>query len=61
MKQMRGEYKVKNEGLKPLYTEARQRAAGFAGFAIRHVPREENARADALVNRALDEQEKAGL
>ena len=55
VKQMRGEYKVKNEGLKPLHAEARRRADGFRSFAIRHVAREENARADALVNQALDE------
>jgi len=61
VKQMRGEYKVKNEGLKPLYAEARRRADGFSRFAIRHVEREQNVRADALVNRALDERERAGL
>lgn len=61
VKQMHGEYKVKNEGLKPLYAEACERGAGFRHFAIRHVPREENVEADSLVNRALDEQETAGL
>jgi dinuclear metal center YbgI/SA1388 family protein len=61
VKQMRGEYKVKNEGLKPLHQEARDRAAAFRSFTIRHIDREDNTRADALVNRALDEQEKAGL
>ena len=61
VKQMRGEYKVKNEGLRPLHVEARERAAGFSSFSIRHVARHQNARADALVNRALDEHEKAGL
>ena len=61
VKQMRGQYKVKNEGLQPLFAEARDRAAGFCSFTIRHIPREENARADALVNKALDEHEKAGL
>ncbi len=61
VKQMRGEYKVKNEGLKPLHAAARQRAAAFRTFAIRHVDREENTRADALVNKALDEQRKTGL
>jgi dinuclear metal center YbgI/SA1388 family protein len=54
VKQMRGEYKVKNAGLKPLQAEARQRAGSFASFLIRHVEREQNARADALVNKALD-------
>jgi ribonuclease HI len=61
VKQMRGEYKVKNEGLKPLHAEARDRAGGFHRFHIRHVGREQNARADALVNHALDEKDKAGL
>jgi dinuclear metal center YbgI/SA1388 family protein len=55
VKQMRGEYKVKNEGLKPLHAEARQQADGFSHFAIRHIDREQNTRADGLVNRALDE------
>jgi ribonuclease HI len=58
VRQMRGEYKVKNEGLKSLYEEARARAAGFCGFSIRHVERKLNARADALVNQALDDQAK---
>ena len=58
VRQMRGEYKVKNEGLRPLFEEARDRAAGFCGFTIRHVERKLNARADALVNQALDEQAK---
>jgi ribonuclease HI len=61
VRQMLGEYKVKNKGLKPLHAEARERAARFSRFAIRHVDREENARADELVNRALDEHERAGL
>lgn len=61
VKQMTGEYKVRNQGLAPLHAQARELAATFDGFAIRHVTREENRQADALVNRALDELEKAGL
>ena len=61
VKQMRGEYRVKNDGLRPLHAEARERAARFSAFSIRHIDRNQNARADALVNRALDEHEKAGL
>ncbi len=61
VRQMLGQYKVKNEGLKPLHAEAQERSRRFSRFRIRHVPREQNARADALVNRALDEQEGAGL
>ncbi|MFH1834545.1 MAG: Nif3-like dinuclear metal center hexameric protein [bacterium] len=55
VKQMRGDYRVKNEGLKPLHEEARRLVAGFDRVSIRHVGREENARADGLVNQALDE------
>ena len=54
IRQMTGEYRVKNAGLKPLFTEARRRAAGFADVTYRSVLREENARADRLVNEALD-------
>jgi ribonuclease HI len=61
VKQMRGEYKVKNEGLKPLHAQAMAEAAAITSFVIRHVEREQNTRADALVNRALDEEEGAGL
>ena len=43
VKQMRGEYKVKNEGLKPLHAEARAKAAHFSRFSIRHVERKQNA------------------
>ena len=53
--QIGGEYKVKNAGLKPLFTEAIGELRGFHKWAIRPVPREENARADELVNDALDE------
>ena len=61
VRQLRGEYKVKNAGLKPLHAEARQRAARFRSFAICHAGREHNTKADGLVNLALDEQERAGL
>ncbi|MBT9259236.1 MAG: ribonuclease HI family protein [Clostridiales bacterium] len=55
VRQMTGQYKVRDAGLRPLYEEARRLAAGFASFAIRHVPREENRRADELANMAIDE------
>src|SRR5262249_44613365 len=55
VKQMRGEYKVKNEDLRPLYEQARRLAGRFkGGVTLRHVPRAQNARADALCNEALD-------
>ncbi len=53
-RQMSGEYRVKNEGLKPLHARARALVEGFDRVSIRHVSREENTRADELVNQALD-------
>jgi ribonuclease HI len=55
VKQMRGEYKVKNGDLKPLFEEGRRLADRFShGVAFHHIPREQNGRADALGNQALD-------
>ena len=54
VRQMKGEYRVKHAGLKPLFEEASQEAARFAGVEYRAVRREENARADQLVNETLD-------
>ncbi|MRS11454.1 MAG: ribonuclease HI family protein [Actinobacteria bacterium] len=54
VKQLRGEYRVKNEGLKPLFTAAQGLRRGFDEVAFVHVPREENAEADALANAAMD-------
>jgi ribonuclease HI len=53
-KQVSGVYKVKHEAMRPLYLEAMQALRGFDEWSIRTVPRAENARADALVNAALD-------
>ncbi len=54
VRQMSGIYRVKHEGLKPLFAEAQVLSRRFARFTIRHVPREQNVRADAEANRALD-------
>ena len=53
-KQVNGLYKVKHPAMKPLYEEAVTALRGFERWKIRSVPRAQNARADALVNRALD-------
>jgi ribonuclease HI len=53
-RQVAGDYKVKQEHLKPLHAQALADLAAFDSWAIRSVPREHNARADALVNEALD-------
>ena len=57
MRQLQGRYKVKHPDLKPLFAEAKRLIAGFALFDIRHVRREDNKEADALVNEALDQHE----
>jgi ribonuclease HI len=54
VKQVRGQYKVKNADLKPLHAEAKAALAGVGKWSIRHVRREHNSHADELVNRALD-------
>jgi ribonuclease HI len=53
-RQVEGRYKVKHEGLKPLHAQAREALRGFDRWSVRSVPREQNLRADALVNEALD-------
>jgi len=55
VKQIHGEYRVKNEGLKGLYQKVQELAAGFSSFRITHVPREENKEADRLANLGIDE------
>lgn len=54
VKQMKGEYKVKNADLRSLYEQACKLAAQFASVEYCHVRREQNKRADELCNLALD-------
>jgi ribonuclease HI len=55
VKQMNGEYRVKNEELRGLYERAQALRRRFRGpVSIRHVRRADNSRADALCNEALD-------
>lgn len=53
-RQLKGIYKVKHPAMKPLYEEAKAALARFERCQIRTVPRAQNARADELVNEALD-------
>ena len=54
-RQVGGEYKVKHASLRPLFLEAMRTLREFDSWAVRPVRRERNARADELVNEALDE------
>ena len=54
VRQMRGQYKVKNPTLIELHGRARQLIAKLAWFEIGHVLREKNRGADRLANEAMD-------
>ena len=56
IRQLNGKYSVKNEGLKPLYNEAKALLESFETWNAAHVPREENALADEMSNRAIDDE-----
>jgi ribonuclease HI len=53
-RQLTGAYKVKHPAMKPLHAEATAALRAFDRWGIRSVPRGQNARADELVNEALD-------
>jgi probable phosphoglycerate mutase len=54
VRQMTGEYRVKNPGLKPLHLKAAEAAARLGKVKYIAVRREDNERADRLVNDTLD-------
>ena len=55
VKQLRGEYKVKNEGLKTLFQKAVVALGAFGSYTMTHVVREKNKGADRLANEAIDD------
>jgi len=58
--QIKGSYKVKNPGLRPLWEEAKDRAARLDRFEIRHTLRGGNREADRLANEAMDQGQGKG-
>jgi probable phosphoglycerate mutase len=54
VRQIRGEYKVKSDGLKPLFRQVKDLISRLESFSITHVRREQNREADRLLNRTLD-------
>ena len=54
VKQMNGEYRVKNPDIKELYDRAQELVDKFRSVALTHVRREHNKRADELCNISLD-------
>lgn len=55
VRQMTGQYRVRNTGLRKLHRLAREALDAFSSVEIRHLPRDQNTDADALLNKALDE------
>jgi ribonuclease HI len=55
IRQLEGEYQVKNAALKVLHRRAKDLLRSFEHYDLRHVPREENTLADEMSNRAIDE------
>lgn len=54
VRQVKGDYKVKQEHLQPLHTKVTDALRDLEKWSIRSVRREKNAEADRLVNEALD-------
>ena len=58
VQQMKGLWRIKHPGLKPLALQAGMLLAGFPSRTIEHIPREQNGIADALANRAIDQERR---
>jgi ribonuclease HI len=56
IRQLKGEYAVRHAGLKPLHAEALRLLRSFDRYELKHVPRGDNALADEMSNRAIDEE-----
>jgi ribonuclease HI len=54
VEQVKGNWRVKQDHLRPLHTKARDVLRELPSWSIRHVKRDENTRADELLNDALD-------
>ena len=61
VKQMKGQYRVKNQGLQPLSEEAVSLARKVGRVTFEHVRREFNKDADRLANEAMDEAAAGGV
>src|SRR5829696_5951796 len=60
VRQVKGEYKVKDAALRELHAQVKRDLVGFQRWSISHVRRSENAEADRLVNQVLDGELEAG-
>lgn len=54
VRQIAGEYRVKEPTLQKLHAQVLELLGGFKRYQVEHIPREENAEADKLANLAMD-------
>ena len=54
-KQFNGEYKIKEDTIRVLYSLAAHLKKGFKHLSVTHIPRERNKLADKQANKALDQ------
>lgn len=59
VRQLNGEYRVKNNGLIPLYNRAKELIAKIGVVEVIYIPRGRNKEADKLANKAIDERVKS--
>lgn len=53
VRQIKGQYRVRKEALRPLYQRVKELQSLLEGFTIKHIPRQQNREADKLANAAL--------
>ncbi len=53
VRQIKGQYRVRKEALRPLYQRVKELQSRLEGFTVRHIPRQQNREADKLANAAL--------
>ena len=54
VEQMKGNWKVKHPGLKPLFEKAKSLEEKFSAINFKHIPREKNHAADRIANQVMD-------
>ena len=54
VRQINGEYRVKDAGIKELFTTALRALGEFKSFEVRHIDRSKNKEADKLANKAIN-------
>jgi formyltetrahydrofolate-dependent phosphoribosylglycinamide formyltransferase len=61
VRQINGQYKVKNDNIRTLFKQAVDLLNGFEGWSVHHITRDKNIQADDLVNQAIDLQQDVDI